>query len=157
LLFADYANIIRPPYGLTRLPESTLLPAKSNAELKAEIRLLRRGDTALGVTSVFNNIVRFGALVLIARYGYLTIESLAGKATLASIGINFLGNLTISQSLAYIFGVGGISYGLGERWLRKKTTKRLGGRVPELEAKIDRRRTSSNLTDRGETPLDDKD
>lgn len=129
---------------------------KSNAELLAENRLLRRGNVADGVTSVLVNLIRWGAVVLIFRYGYLTISALGGQVTLASIGISFLGNLTVSQSLAYIFGAGGVIYGLGERQLRKRTIKRLGPKREALEASIDPKRTSSKLTEKGETNPDDE-
>ncbi len=125
--------------------------SKSNAELKAENTLLRRTNTAAGITSVFNNIVRFGAIVLIFRYGYLSVEALAGKTTLASIWVNFLANITVSQSVAYIFGASGVTYGVVEHWLRKKTIKRFKNRIPRLEAKIDSGRTSSRLNATGET------
>ena len=129
---------------------------KTNAELLAENRLLRRGNVATGVTSVLVNLIRWGAVVLIFRYGYLTVNTLAGHVTLASIGISFLGNLTVSQSLAYIFGAGGVIYGLGERQLRKRAIKRLGPKREALEASIDPKRTSSKLTEKGETNPDDE-
>lgn len=85
------------------------------------------------------------------------IASLAGKTTLAAIGISFLANLTVSKGLAYIFGVGGVSYGLGERYVRRKTVRRTGGRIKELEARIDPKRSSSNLTEAGEAPSPEHD
>lgn len=125
--------------------------AKSNAELRAENTLLRRANTSIGITSIFNNLIRYGALVLIFRYGYLSIDSLSGKTTLASVGINFLANITVSQAVAYILGAGGLTYGAVEHGLRKKTIKRFKNRIPKLEAKIDSGRTSSRLNAKGET------
>jgi hypothetical protein len=124
---------------------------KSAAELVAENKLLRRANLALGINNVLVNLIRWGAVVLIFRYGFLSIEALSGKATLASVGISFLGNLTVSQSLAYILGGGGLIYGMAEHGLRKRLVKRIGGRTRTLEAAIDPRRTSSNLTEIGET------
>ena len=124
---------------------------KTAAELAAENKLLRTGNLATGVNNVLLNLIRWGGVVLIFRYIYLSIEALSGKTTMAAIGVNFLGNLTVSQSLAYILGGGGLLYGLGERRLRKRLVKRIGGRTRQLEAAIDPRRTSSNLTERGET------
>jgi hypothetical protein len=132
-----------------------LAKKKSNAELQAENRLLRRGNAASGTSNVLVNLIRWGAVVLSFRYLYLTVDSLAGQVTLAQIGINFLGNLTVSQSLAYIFGAGGVVYGYGERKLRQRTIRRLGPKRKELEVSIDPKRTSSKLTDKGETNPDD--
>lgn len=129
---------------------------KTAAELLAENRILRRGNLATSINNVLVNMIRWGALVLIFRYGYLSISALAGKATLASIGVEFLGNLTISQTLAYVLGAGGVLYGIGERGLRRRTVKRLGPQRKALEASIDPKRTSSNLTEKGETNPEDE-
>lgn len=129
---------------------------KSNAELLAENRLLRRGNNTNSVTNVLLNLIRWGALVLSFRYMYLTVEALAGRVTLAQVGISFLGNLTLSQSLAYIFGSGGVIYGYGEHKLRQRTIRRLGPKRKELEVSIDPKRTSSKLTDKGETNPEDE-
>lgn len=129
---------------------------KSNAELRVENRLLRRGNTAMAVTSIFNNVIRWGSVVLIVRYMYLSVASLAGQETIANVMISFLANLTVSQSLAYIFGGGAIIYGVAERRIRQRTIKRLQGRVQQLEIVQDPRRTSSNLTERGETHPQDR-
>jgi hypothetical protein len=132
------------------------LGKKSKAALEAENRLLRRSDNAMAVASVFNNLIRFGALCFLAYCTYLTIAALAGKETDASIGISFLGNITVSQSFAYIFGAGGVVYGFRERALRQRTIERLQRRVQELEAAQDPSRTSSKLTPRGETRPQDR-
>lgn len=89
--------------------------------------------------------------MLIFRYGFLSVESLAGKTTIANIWASFLANVTVSQSVAYIFGVTGVTYGVVEHWLRKRTIKRFKKRIPKLEAKIDSGRTSSRLNATGET------
>ena len=124
---------------------------KTNAELLAENRLLRRSNAAIGVISILNTLIKFGTVVLVARYIYLSIGELAGKETIANVLIKFVSNLTVSQSLAYIFGGGALLYGAGERAIRKRTIKRLQGRITQLETSKDPRRTSSNLTERGET------
>lgn len=124
---------------------------KTKAQLETENRILRRGHSATGFVSVINNFIKFGALVLIVRYIYLSIGALAGKETFANILIGFFANLTVSQTLAYIFGAGGVLYASGERVLRKRTVRRLQGRIIELEAAKDPHRSSSNLTPLGET------
>jgi hypothetical protein len=105
----------------------------------------------MAVASVFNNVIRFAALCILAYFVYASIAVLAGKQTDANIGVSFLGNLTVSQSLAYIFGGGGLVYGFRERALRQRTVERLQRRIQELEAAQDPARTSSKLTPKGET------
>ena len=51
---------------------------KTKAQLRAENQFLRRSRATEGVTSVINNLIRWAGVVLICRYGYLTIAELAG-------------------------------------------------------------------------------
>ncbi len=126
------------------------------AELRAENRLLRQFRTTEGIASVIRELIRWGGLVLIARYGYLTVAALAGQTTAADIGIKFLADVQISRVFAVLFGGSGIAYGLQQRRLRKNTIERLQGRIQEHERRIDPQRTSSRLTARGETRPEDK-
>ncbi len=129
---------------------------KSKAELEAELRVFKKARTTEGIVQVFLNLIKWGAIVLLARYFYLAIVALAGKITLTDITIGFLGNLKVSIALAWGFGIGGIIYGLVERKLRKDNIERLQGRIKTLEQAIDSRRSSSNLTERGDTRPEDK-
>jgi len=103
-----------------------------------------------------NLAIPWGSAVLIAAFVYLTIGELAGKVTFAQIGVAFLGNLTVSQSLAYIFGGGGILYGMRERRLRHKKTESMAAYSQELEKRWDLNRTSSGLSPSGTTGKEDK-
>lgn len=87
---------------------------------------------------------------------YLSISALSGRQTLASIGFHLIGDLKISQALAYLFGAGGITYGYRERKLRRDKTEYLATRNAKLEQKINPSRTSSNLTTRGTTSPEDE-
>jgi len=124
---------------------------KSKAELLAENRYLRRTNTAQAIASIVNNAIRWTGVVFISWCGYQSINAMAGKQTAASILISLFGNLTVSQSLAYILGAGGVIYGLSERKLRQGTVKRLQKRNQDLEGRLDPGRTSSKLTETGET------
>lgn len=128
---------------------------KTAAELKAENKLLRKTNVALAIAGVVNNLIRWTALSFMAYCIYLSINSLSGRETAAQILINVLGDLKISESVAYVLGVGGVIYGVNERRLRQKTVKHMQGRNIKLEKKIDQKRSSSNLTEEGETnPVD---
>ncbi len=126
------------------------------SEKEIELRILRITRLVEGVVQISSNLFRWGAIVLIARYGYLSIESLAGQNTLADIGINFLSNIKVSVALAGVAGAGGLIYGERQRKLRKSTTERLQGRIRDLETEIDPDRSTSNLTPHGETRPEDK-
>jgi hypothetical protein len=95
--------------------------------------------------------IRYGSISLIALFAWLSIQDLAGKETFANIGIRFIADFKVSEGVAYIFGGGGVAYGLGERRLRRNRTATLTARITELEKEMDPDRTSSLLTPRGTT------
>lgn len=129
---------------------------KSRSQLEAELKVIRQSRNSEGLVQVLSNLIRWGGVVLIVRYGYLGIDALAGKRTFADIGVNFLTNIQISVALAWGAGAGGIIYGLRQRKLRKDTIERLVGRIQEFESDLDPSRTSSKLTTRGDTRPEDK-
>ena len=96
--------------------------------------------------------MKYGCLGFLGWCGYLSIASLAGKHTIADIVISFLGNITVSKGVAYIFGAGGTAYGVYQRKLRRDFIERHSARDRELELQHDPSRSSSHLTPRGETP-----
>jgi hypothetical protein len=124
---------------------------KTLADYKAENRILRRTHISVSIASVINTLIRWAGIVGIVYCIYLSINALAGRQTIANIAVNFLGSLTVSKSVAYILGGGGVIYGVAERKLRQRTIKRLQGRIQQLETARDPKRTSSRLTERGET------
>ena len=124
---------------------------KSRDVLLAENRLLRQQNFWTAAASVGNALIKWGGLVLISYFIYGSVSALAGKNTNADIGVNFLANIRVSEAVAWIFGTCGIGYGWRQRALRKSTIERLQGRVKTLESEFDKRRSSSNLTERGDT------
>ncbi len=129
---------------------------RSKPELEAENRLLRKWRSTEGTVSVVNTVLKFGAFVLIARYGYLAIDALAGQKTVADIGLNLLSDIKISTAAAWTLAGGGILYGRRQRKLKKDTIERLSSRIKDLERRIDPGRTSSQLTERGDTREEDR-
>jgi hypothetical protein len=124
---------------------------KTKAELQAELSVRNRAQLSSDAAGIVNNLIRWGGLVAIAYIIYLSVGKLAGQATTASIGLNLLGDLRLSDAFAVIFAGGGIGYGARQKHLRHTTVERLQGRLKELEAHIDAGRSSSHLTTRGET------
>lgn len=128
---------------------------KTRAELEAELRLLRRSRSGDGVVSVINNAIKFGSIVAVFYIIFLMVDALAGKTTDGNIIIEFVSKFEVNKWLAYILGGGGVTYGLAQKRLRRNTVQRVQPRVQKLEKKIDKRRSSSNLTARGETQPED--
>jgi hypothetical protein len=96
------------------------------------------------------------SLVGISAFFYLAIKSLAGHYTFSDIGIKVIGDFKVSEAVSYLFGAGGLGYGLRERKLRRQTTERLTQRTITLEKAMDPNRTSSHLTTRGTTNPEDR-
>jgi hypothetical protein len=108
-------------------------------------------NTVQSLTSIFNNLIKWGSICFVVWCFYLSISALAGKTTLANILIKVLSNLSINNALCLLLAGGGVAYGLGERKVRQKAIQHIQPRNQELEKKLDPNRTSSELTPRGET------
>lgn len=129
---------------------------KTNAELQSELRSLRSARRAESFISVGNHLIKWGGLVWISYYAYLAVEAIAGKITVAEVGVSLLSKIEITVFLAWAFGVFGIWYGWSQRNLRRMTIERLQTRIVYLETIIDPGRSSSKLTPRGETRPEDR-
>ena len=121
---------------------------------EAEIRLLFRKIDA--VVTVVKTLIQWAGLVACMFLVYKCVAALAGKETLASIGMSVLGNIKVSDGVLSVLTGGSIVYGLGERSLRRRNIKRLTARNIELEKRLDAGRTTSGLTSRGTTRPGDK-
>lgn len=121
------------------------------AENKAELKFIRQSRNIHAIVSLGGNLFRYTALVAVFYYIYLCVAALAGKTTLANIGINVLANVKISEVVAWLFGGSGVIFGLNQRRLRRKTIEHVQTRNIMLEQRLDPNRTSSQLTPRGET------
>lgn len=92
----------------------------------------------------------------ISYVGYLSIKSLSGQVTFANIVVRFISDFRTSRGVAYLFGLGGIGYGVRQRKLRRDNIEKLSERVQHLERERDPGRSSSRLTRRGETRPEDR-
>jgi len=129
------------------------------------------GDTDLGIEAlnekfgkweaiagISRDFFRWSGLVGLAFFGYKSIEALSGTTTVADIGLSLrtFASVKVSQLVAWMFGAGGVAYGLGQRRLRRDTVERLQGRIKRYETLVDPDRSSSSLTPRGETRPEDQ-
>jgi|SRR5271163_3949907 hypothetical protein len=121
--------------------------AREDPNLDFQVQIFKIDRTA----TVKETAIRYGALALLALFAWLSIQDLAGKRTFADIGIRFMADFKVSEGVAYLFGGGGVAYGLGERRLRRNRTATLTARITQLENDADPDRTSSLLTPHGTT------
>lgn len=128
---------------------------KSRGELEAEIKFLRSSDQAALLATITRELIRWSGLAFIVYQGQQIVATLAGETTTANIGINFVTDIRISEAVAWIFGGSGILYGLSRERLRRNTIAKISERNKQLEEIIDPKRTSSHLTERGETRPED--
>ena len=134
---------------------------KSKAELEAEINILRTGHIASSITKILTTTIKFGCFVLIASYVRDCVVSFAGESTIGQFefNTNLIANLTSNNSFValagLIFGSSGITYGIAQRYLKRKTVSHLSRRKEKLEKLIDSGRHSSRLTKKGTTRPED--
>ena len=74
-----------------------------------------------------------------------SVKALAGRASVAHIGVKFLANVKISEAVAWILGGSGVAYGYAQRNLRIGTAKRQGQHIRDLENRLDPKRSSSRF------------
>jgi len=88
------------------------------------------------------------------------VGDLAGKETLASIGLSLLADVKTSKGAATLicalFGASGSMYGLRQRKLRRDDIQSRSGQISKLEQAFDKKRASSGLTRRGTTRKEDQ-
>lgn len=101
-------------------------------------------------------IIKYGFLAIVAGFSYESIAVLAGKHTFADIGIKFLSDVRIANSVGYVVGGAGLAYGRRQKKLKEDTIQQLAPRIKELEAAIDPNRSSSGLTPHGRTRPEDE-
>lgn len=129
---------------------------KTRAALETENYILKRWRVSEGIISIFNNLIKWGSLVAIIYFFKEAIVALAGKDTSSKILFSFVSDLKMDRYAAYAAAIGGAIYGMRQRKLRKDTIERLQSRIVDLEKRLDPGRTTSTLTNRGETRPEDK-
>lgn len=98
--------------------------------------------------------VKWAGVTACSYWFFRCIEALAGQDTNANVLMDLAVRMGISRWLAFAVGGCGLVYGMQQRKLRRRVVERTGGRIKDLEARLDPRRSSSQLDDRGRTPPD---
>ncbi|MBN2547506.1 MAG: hypothetical protein JXB50_17005 [Spirochaetes bacterium] len=113
------------------------------------------GETTRMLTKIAVRFISVGGIVIICYFFAAVLKSYAGKTTIANIVFNFLADIKLDKVIAYIFGAGGIGYGLKERQLRKKNIERYYNQKDKLEKIINPDKQTSSLTKNGNTNKED--
>ncbi len=103
--------------------------------------------------SVIKSGFKWVALVGISFFAYKSVVALSGTTTVADIGVSVraFASVKVSEVIAWLLTALGIGYGASQKKLRRDVVERLQGRIKMLEKQIDPGRTTSTLTERGET------
>jgi hypothetical protein len=102
--------------------------------------------------SIITNAISWGGTLGICICAVFCIYFLAGKTTAANITINVLAKFCFP----WVAAAGGIIYGKVQENAKRNQIKRDSERITELEKRLDPDRISSNLTERGQTRLEDQ-
>ncbi len=97
--------------------------------------------------------VKYGALIWVAKYVYLSVVSLSGKETLAiaDLGLKVLANIGLGKWLCILLAGGSGGWAIGERRMRRKMTAEYAEKLKKYEMERDNNRTSSQLPPSGQT------
>lgn len=106
--------------------------------------------------SLARQIVTWAGRVLVVYFIGRMVSDLAGRTTLAEISLHFLAARNARELGSYVIAVGLLVWGIRERWLRKSTVRALSRRLELAEKRLDPDRSSSLLTDTGETRSEDR-
>lgn len=89
----------------------------------------------------------------------MCVRELAGRQTFADLRFRVIADLKASKYFGLILPWGltamATSYGLGQRYLRKRHIKRVSSEHSKIQEKLDPGRRSSHLSKKGETTRED--
>jgi hypothetical protein len=116
----------------------------------------QRGET---IHAAVVKLCKWVPITAICWFGYLSVAALAGKSTLAALGIYLVADLKMNKIFSHIamfaFGLGGSTYGYRQRRLMQKNIERMSRALEDREKQIDPNRSSSRLTRKGQTRPED--
>lgn len=106
-------------------------------------------------------LIKSGFWLGVAYIVYLCVKSLAGQTTVANFILGYFAseknNSSSSSPVVWILvSFAFFIWAKFERWLRLRKVASMSARIKQLETAKDRGRTSSGLTESGETPLEER-
>lgn len=106
------------------------------------------------IFELIHKIVLYVLIAFLAYMAYLTVDSLAGKTTIANVFIQYFagkGNYGLPWILALFLFI----WATLEKRFRKNKTIYFQARIKELETRIDPKRSSSDLSPNSDTKPED--
>ncbi|CAI2716936.1 hypothetical protein [Nitrospina watsonii] len=121
-----------------------------------ELKVLKQIEIIKAISDIFHALIKFGAILgcvfFVAQSATASITALAGKESIAYLQL--MAELNINRTLVdvlfFIFGAGGVTYGIRSERFRRKDVERLTTRIKKLEELLDPNRTSSGLDPTGQ-------
>jgi hypothetical protein len=126
-------------------------PVRSAARNPASIVIVADSVVSLGKAAIWGMVA-----VLVAGYIRDAFVAFAGHETDARLSFSLVTKLGADRWFAFLFGGGGVAYGLHQGHMKRRAIRRLSGRAADLERAMDRKRSSSNLLPDGSTRPEDK-
>jgi hypothetical protein len=124
------------------------------------LNLSKRDQAAIAIDKLhlryglLRTIVRWLSAVAMIWISPHVIAPLAGKDTAVALNVALFGNIKFIVSIG-LTGAASI-WAVAERTLRQRKVEYLQGRIRELETLVDKNRSSSKLTPKGQTNPRDK-
>ena len=130
---------------------------KSRELSEHEARLYRHDIWATAIAKVAPAVVRWTGIVLCAYLAARVAIDWSGETTEADLRLILGGTgwAVIVAALGILFGSGGIAYGKRRERLLRKTVRHFEASKRAREKAIDPDRSSSGLTQSGETPQEE--
>lgn len=100
--------------------------------------------------------IPWAGLALVTYFFSDAVGALAGKETNANLNLLGLVKVGADRWIAYMFAGGACLYGWRQRKLRGDKVQGMSSHVRALESRLDPGRSSSSLTERGETSPTDE-
>ena len=126
------------------------LTAKQKADLQESRERVARGEQ-WHVT--IRKLAKYGMFAWLGHYVVEIAEALAGRVTIAdiSVGLSLLAKEHTSQVGLAISTIVSTTWAILERRLRRRSIKRLGRKAANAEIQEDPDRSTSSLTESGDT------
>jgi hypothetical protein len=127
------------------------------AQLTSEQMFRLQQQRIDGIADILALLIKSAMWVALAYFALLAIRALAGRTTSATfaLAVHWLSSERKAEVSAWIVAFVAIIYGMFERSLRKRKTSYMQERIRSLESKMDPDRTSTGLTESGDTPAED--
>ena len=125
---------------------------------EGDIRALIKYEAVVKGFAIVRTIVRGGVFLAAIWLIGEAVKPFAGLETNAVVRlwVTFVTELNLLDIALYILVVLAVGYGMWERHLRQRETRRHASRISELESERDPNRGTSGLTPSGQTRKEDR-